>query len=86
MKSEYIELVPVRFNKEGKTYLHQAKAFKTFHKGDIVRVEGNNDRFAKVAADSKTVRVVDVLGATEPLKRIVGVFTPIEYDDGVVPF
>ena len=92
--SDYIEIVPVRFNEDGKTYLFQTRAFKRLKKNCIVKVEGNADRFAKVAADSKSVKVggdeykwfIDVFGATEPLKRIAGVFMEIEYEDGVIPF
>lgn len=94
MKSDYIELVPVRFNKDGKAYLFQTRAFNRMKKEYIVKVEGNADRFAKVAADSKTVKVgsdeykwfMDVFGATEPLKRIAGIFMEIEYEDGIIPF
>ena len=89
MKSNYIEIVPVRFNDKGKTYIYQAKGFSSFKKGDIVRVEGNHDHYAKVAADSKSVRkesddyewLIDVFGATKPLKKIIGVFRVIEYDE-----
>lgn len=96
MKSDYIDIVPVRFEGNEKVYLFSTTPFKHLKKGDIVRVQGTND-YATLVADSNAYRVdggdykwlLEVFGATEPLKRVIGIFSEIKYkddDEGVDPF
>ena len=89
--SDYIGIVPVTFDSEGigKVYLFECKPWSSIKEGEYVMVGDCNSKFALAIADSLTISrtsndymwIVKVLGAKHPLKRIVGVFTPVEYKE-----
>lgn len=80
----YIDVVAVKFSKEGKTYLFSAPSWtRAIHEGSQVKVETSKGEdygevIAKETFDEKSDDlqfVVKVAGATLPLKRVLGVVT-----------
>lgn len=80
----YIDVVAVKFSKEGKVYLFRAPAFThALHEGSQVKVETSHgeDYGEVIAKDTYDENGEDLLfiaavaGATLPLKRVLGVIT-----------
>ena len=88
--SNYIGLLPATYDNEGagKVYLFECKPWSGIKEGEYVAVEGVV-RFARAIADPLTVDrtsgeyiwALKVLGAQHPLKKVVGVFVPVEYKE-----
>lgn len=80
----YIDVVAVKFSKEGKTYLFRAPAWTSaIHEGSQVKVEtSKGEDYGEVVAKDVCDEngndlqfVAAVAGATLPLKRVLGVVT-----------
>ena len=91
VKHDFIDLVACTFPVSAKKYLFIAPSFSGFETGDEVVVQDANGKHTAIVLDSVTVIegdnkyrfIVNVMGATVPLCRIVSrvVYREINWED-----
>ena len=91
MTDRYISLVAVRHDMPNdKNFLFEAPSGCCLRKGELVLVDSQfGESIGRVVAVQNYVLVGDTeyefavnsLGATEPLKRVIGVFKPYKYEE-----
>ncbi len=91
MTDRFIKLVAVKHRAgHDRCFLFEAPQSCVINKGDIVMVETQyGEDYGRVTAINPYVLVgsfdynfaVDAMGATEPLKKVIGVFAPCKYEE-----
>ena len=91
MTDKFVSLVAVKHRAgHDRSFLFEAPQTCFIHKGDIVAVDTQyGEDYGRVTAINPFVLVdsmdynfaVDAMGATKPLKKVIGVFAPCKYEE-----